>query len=262
MTQAERRIWLIDYLRRESKDLDDLGIPSDEHAQKDMLRSLMNVRPAQPVSDEFLMIQDDYLTWEIEASKPVDVNALTHFGQDERLYLWQGDITGLKCGAIVNSANAQLLGCFIPLHDCTDNIIHTKAGVQMRLKCREIIDKQGHEEPAGSAKITPGYNLPCEYVIHTVGPEIIGEIEYDHIEQLKTCYRTCLEIADLYEIKSIAFGCISAGEDLFPNDQAANIAVSAVKDYLDSIRTGIERVVFTVRSDEDLEIYTHLLTVM
>ena len=258
MTHEESRIWLIDYLRQESKDYADLGIPSDEKAQKDMLRSLMNVRDPKPVSDEFLRIQDKYLQKENFSAGVVDVNKLTHFGPDERIYLWQGDITRLKVDAIVNAATPELLGCFIPLHNCIDNVIHSKSGVQLRLKCKEIMDKQGHEEPVGSAKITPAYNLPSEYIIHTVGPVVDSPLDEVHKNRLARCYQTCLEIADIYEIHSIAFCCISTGEFMFPHKEAARIAIDTVREYLDN-PTSVSKVLFNVFQDEDLEIYTHLL---
>lgn len=258
MNQQERRIWLIDYLRNESPDLADVGIPGDASAQKDLLRALMNVRPPKAISDEFLQIQDTYLTAESEADGIVNINDLTHFGRDKRLYLWQGDITTLKCDAIVNAANPQMRGCFIPLHRCIDNCIHSKSGIQLRLKMDELMRRQGHDEPVGSAKISPAYNLPCEYVIHVAGPIVYDELEDEHIEQLTTCYRTCMEVADLYELTSIAFCCISTGEYHFPRDKAAQIATDTVRKYLDEHSSDI-RVIFNVFSDEDLELYTHLL---
>ncbi|MCR5595460.1 MAG: protein-ADP-ribose hydrolase [Lachnospiraceae bacterium] len=259
MTHSERRIWLIDYLRNEAGEKDDMKIPLDEQKQKDMLRAFMNVREPKPISDEFIRIQDEYLSTENENAGITDVEDLTPFGKDERIILWQGDITTLRADAIVNAANSQMLGCFIPLHNCIDNAIHSKSGVQLRLKCKELMDKQGYEEPVGGAKITPGYNLPCEYIIHTVGPMVSDELEDEHKEQLARSYRTCLEVADIYELKSIVFCCISTGVFGFPNKEAAKIAVSTVRDYLKNTKTTLEKVVFNVFKDEDREIYTYLL---
>lgn len=259
MTQWERRIWLIDYLKNESSDLSNLGIPGDEQGQKDLLRALMNTREPKPVDDMFLEIQDEYLQEESRNAGIVDVADLTHFGKDSRIILWQGDITTLKCGAIVNSANRKLRGCFVPLHGCIDNCIHTKSGIELRLKCDEIMNKQGHDEPVGSAKITPAYNLPSDYVIHVAGPVVEDTLEDIHLSQLETSYRTCLEIAELYDIKSIAFCCISTGEHNFPHDKAADTAIRTVYDHISGHELP-EKIVFNVFKDEDREIYTHLLS--
>ena len=259
MTQEERRIWLIDYLRSETNDLKEMGIPGEEQGQKNMLRALMNIREAKPIGEDFLKIQDDYLTWEAGRRGIVEVDSMSYFGKNSRIYLWQGDITRLNCDAIVNSANTKMRGCFIPLHNCVDNHIHSRAGVQLRLKCDEIMRKQGHDEPVGSAKVTPAYNLPCEHIIHVAGPVVEYEIEDEHRQQLKQCYITCLEVAELYEIDSIAFCSISAGENLFPKEAAARIAIDTVMEYIQN-HDRPKQIIFTVADDENLEIYTHLLS--
>ena len=168
MTHEEQRIWLIKKLLSERIEYKKYGIPEDEQEQKNMLRSLMNVRVPQSISEEFLQIQDEYLQMENAEDGVVDIEDLKPVALDERLYLWQGDITRLKVDAIVNAANSQMLGCFQPLHSCIDNIIHSKAGIQLRLECNRIMEEQGHEEPTGQAKITPAYNLPCKYVEYKV----------------------------------------------------------------------------------------------
>lgn len=259
MTQEERRIWLIDYLRNESSDLKEMGIPGDEDAQKNMLRALMNIREAKPIGEDFLQIQDEYLEWDLYKEGVVEVDSLTCFERNDRIYLWQGDITRLACDAIVNAANPKMRGCFIPLHNCIDNCIHTKSGVQLRLKCDEIMRKQGHDEPIGSAKITPAYNLPCKNIIHVAGPVVEYGLEDEHKEQLATCYRTCLEVAELYELDSIAFCCISTGEYAFPGKEAARIAIDTVMDYIEDHKHPY-KIIFNVFKNEDLEIYTHLLS--
>ncbi len=111
------------------------------------------------------------------------------------LYVWQGDITALRCDAIVNAANSGMTGCYVPNHRCIDNCIHTFAGVQLRLYCEEMMEAQGHTEPTGQAKITPAYNLPCRYVLHTVGPIVGGHLTETHCRQLADCYRSCLSLA-------------------------------------------------------------------
>jgi O-acetyl-ADP-ribose deacetylase (regulator of RNase III) len=218
----------------------------------------MNVRDAKPIGAEFLRVQDQYLTEENSYDAITDVESLQPCRKNEHMVLWQGDITALKVDAIVNAANSQMCGCFRPLHNCVDNIIHSKSGIQLRLKCSDIMRKQGHEEPTGQAKITPAYNLPCEYVIHTVGPIVQGALTEKHCELLRSCYRSCLELAEASGVESIAFCCISTGVFMFPNDRAAEIAVETVEQFL-KLHAGIRKVVFNVFKDIDLEIYQKLL---
>lgn len=175
----------------------------------------------------------------------VDSEKLAPAGADERIAVWQGDITTLKVDAIVNAANSALRGCFHPLHSCIDNMIHSRSGIQLRLLCDKIMNKQGYEEPAGRAKITPAFNLPSKYILHTVGPIIYGHVTKKDRELLASCYRSCLALAVENGCKSIAFCCISTGEFHFPNDQAARIAVETVKSFLDEKMPPI-RVIFDV----------------
>lgn len=258
MTHEEQRIWLIEQLFAENSYYNDYKIPSEIQGQKDLLRSLMNVREPKPIDRDFLAVQDEYLREENLSAGIVDADLLKPSCLDDRMVLWQGDITALKIDAIVNAANSQMCGCFRAMHNCVDNIIHSKSGIELRLKCYDIIQKQGHEEPTGNAKITPAYNLPCNYVIHTVGPIVQGDLNEKHCEQLKSCYLSCLELAEQSGVTSIAFCCISTGVFMFPNDKAAQIAVKTVQDYLDT-HSGIKRVVFNVYKDMDLEIYGRLL---
>lgn len=258
MTQDEKRVWLIKKLLAEDTRYRSYQIPGDKEEQKNMLRALMNVRMPKPVGMEFLKVQDEYLATETAATGIVDADKLQSVSTDSRIALWQGDITTLKIDAIVNAANSQMCGCFSPLHNCIDNIIHTKSGIQLRLKCNEIMQQQGYEEPIGRAKLTPAYNLPCKYVLHTVGPIVQGGLTRKHCELLESSYRSCLELADASEITSIAFCCISTGVFMFPNDKAAEIAVNTVKRYLEHSNS-IQRVVFNVFKDIDYEIYDDLL---
>ena len=216
MTHSEKRKFLIRVLLAEIPEYSYMDIPEDENEQKRLLRSLMNLRAPYPVSDEFLRIQDEYLGEEVEEKGVTDSAALPVSPIDSRLVLWRGDITTLKIDAIVNAANSALRGCFIPCHSCVDNIIHSVSGIQLRLACDEIMNAQGHEEPTGKAKITPAYNLPSRYVIHTVGPIVSGNLTEMHCRQLADCYRSCLELAADNGVKSIAFCCISTGEFHFP----------------------------------------------
>ena len=204
----------------------------------------------------FLRIQDEYLTEVNEEKGLVTLSDMVEVKHD--IYIWQGDITRLKVGAIVNAANSGMTGCYHPCHNCIDNCIHTYAGIQLRNKCAEIMDAQGYEEPTGLAKITPAYNLPCDYIVHTVGPIVQGELTKEHERLLESCYRSCLTIADESGVESIAFCCISTGLFMFPNRRAAEIAVNTVKEYKQATGSSI-KVVFNVFKDEDLEIYKELL---
>lgn len=258
MNREEQRIWLIQSLLSEQPEYRKYRIPKDVQGQKDLLRSLMNVREPSPISEEFLKIQDEYLQAENAAEGFVDIHDLQPVRLDDRLYLWQGDITRLKVDAIVNAANSQMLGCFRPLHGCIDNIIHSKAGIELRLECNRIMQEQGYEEPTGQAKITPAYNLPCKYVLHSVGPIAAYGLTRELEEDLASCYRSCLKLADENDVKSVAFCCISTGVFMFPNQRAAEIAVKTVREYLDETDSEI-KVLFNVFKDKDLEIYTKLL---
>ena len=258
MTHEEQRIWLIRALLAEEPQYRHVLVPEDAGEQRDLLRSLMNVRPPRPVSGEFLQIQNAYLGAERDRRGVMDGDQLPAVPGDPRIALWQGDITTLRVDAIVNAANSALLGCFYPLHGCIDNIIHSRGGVQLRLACHDIMAAQGHEEPTGGAKITPAFNLPCRYVIHTVGPVITGRVTRRDREALASCYRSCLALAADRGCESIAFCCISTGGFHFPNRAAAEVAVESVRDFLDGEDRNI-RVIFDVFKDRDLEIYRELL---
>lgn len=256
MNQSERRLFLIQSLLRERPSCQKQIIPTDSERQRILLRGLMNVRNPHPVSPEFLETQDTYL-WEETAKKGItDIRALPPM--QPGLYLWQGDITTLKCDAIVNAANSGLTGCYIPNHRCIDNAIHTYAGVELRLACEAIIRAQGHPEPTGRAKITPAFNLPCKYVLHTVGPIIGSQVTDRDKALLASCYRSCLELAAMYDLESVAFCCISTGEFHFPKDLAAEIAVGTVKEFLKQ-QTSVKKVIFNVFKDLDKQIYRRLL---
>lgn len=256
MTQSERRMYLLRELLKEQPRYRELQIPTDKQKQKNLLRSLFNVRMPGPVSEDFLKIQDAYLQEETARKGITDMADLTPV--QGNLYLWQGDITTLRCGTIVNAANSQMLGCFWPCHGCIDNAIHTYAGVQLRAACAALMKKQGQEEETGKAKITPAFNLPCHYVLHTVGPIVSGPLQEKDKALLASCYRSCLELADSHGIRSLAFCCISTGEFHFPNDVAAEIAVATVQNYLRQKHSEME-VLFNVFKDVDYEIYRRLL---
>lgn len=257
MTQSERRAFLIQTLLEEKSEYETLKIPAGEQEQKILLRSLLNLRMPQPVSKTFLEIQDAYLREETARKGITDFQNLSPVR--ENIYLWQGDITTLCCDAIVNAANSRLLGCFGPCHACIDNEIHTFAGVQLRLACAALMKRQGREEPAGGAKLTPAFNLPCKYVLHTVGPVITDEVTPKEEALLASCYRSCLELAVQNDIKSIAFCCISTGEFHFPQLRAAEIAIHTVTEFIRRYCGGI-KVIFNVFKDSDFELYRQLLS--
>ena len=256
MTQAERRRFLIEALRNERTEYRELTVPRGADDQRRLLRSLMNVRPPQAISAEFLSVQDEYLRQRLAEDGVTRLADLAPVGDD--LYLWQGDITRLQCGAIVNAANSGLTGCYIPCHACIDNCIHTYAGVQLRLDCAELMRRQGHEEPTGQAKITKAYNLPCDYVLHTVGPIIQNRVTVKDEQLLASCYRSCLALAEEHGVESIAFCCISTGVFRFPNQRAAEIAVQTVRQYKAETQSKI-KVIFNVFKDTDRAIYARLL---
>ena len=256
MNQTESRKYLIQELLKEEPRYRRIAVPEEVQEQKDLLRSLMNVRMPRPISDEFLAVQDEYLKEAVAERGITRLDELTPVEGD--LYLWKGDITTLECDAIVNAANSGMLGCFRPLHNCIDNCVHTYAGIQLRLKCAEIMDTQGCEEPTGQAKITPAYNLPSRYVIHTVGPIVDGVLRQEHCELLGSSYRSCLDTAAENGCGSIAFCCISTGVFGFPKREAAEIAVETVKAWKREKNSRM-KVIFNVFGYEDLTIYQNLL---
>lgn len=256
MTQNEKRNYLISELLREAPEYGDVSVPPDEAGQKKLLRSLFNLREPKPASAEFLRIQDEYLCEEIRKKGITYIEDLTPVLPD--IYLWQGDITTLACDAVVNAANSAMLGCFCPCHGCIDNAIHTFAGVRLRLKCAEIMKAQGHPEATGGAKITPAYDLPCRYVLHTVGPVISGRLTEMDCRLLASCYRSCFELAEHYGVQSIAFPCISTGEFHFPNEKAAAIAVQTVMSCKEQTKSKM-KVIFNVFKDVDFGIYREIL---
>lgn len=256
MNQDERRRYLIERLLIEQGESGKIQIPEDHTEQKRLLRALMNIRAPRRADDEFLKVQDEYLQRISREKGVVSLEDMREIQPD--MYLWKGDITRLKAGAIVNAANSGMTGCYQPCHNCIDNCIHTYAGIQLRLKCAEIMQAQGCEEPAGRAKITPAYNLPCDFIIHTVGPIVQGKLTEEHEKLLASCYRSCLKTADENRLESIAFCCISTGVFMFPNRRAAELAVQTVRAYKE--RTGsCIKIIFNVFKDIDEQIYQELL---
>ncbi len=221
-------------------------------------RALVNTRPPISASDEWLAMQDELLQGMIAEAGVSSVDDAAPSTYDPRLRLWRGDITTLAVDAIVNAANSQMLGCWVPSHHCIDNAIHTFAGVQLRIECARIMEAQGYEEPTGMAKITSAYNLPSKHVIHTVGP-IANDHPTDlHRMQLSSCYRSCLDLAAENGLTSIAFCCISTGIFGFPQEKAAEIAVDTARAWLDEHDSDMT-IVFDVFGSADESIYRSLL---
>ena len=251
-SEYKRLEWLCRYLLDENPRYRQMSLPGSLQERRDLFRALMNVRPPMPASEEFLQVQDEELQVQLAEKGVVELAG-------QSLCEWQGDITRLKVDAIVNAANSQMLGCFVPLHRCIDNAIHSAAGVQLRLACAEMM--HGTEEPTGSARMTPGFNLPTKYVIHTVGPIVTTSRPLRQQEvQLASCYSSCLDLADRHGLESIAFCCISTGEFRFPNDRACDIAVSTVRSWMASHpESSVKTVIFNTFKDIDHELYQNAL---
>lgn len=265
MTREERVEQLITYLKQENEGYASIQEPVNYEGKRRLLRSLMNVRFPGYASEEYVELQDELLEEEAEEKGIIKGEELSPIGEEfpcttvknaDKIFLWRGDITRLSVDAIVNAANSQMLGCFVPCHGCIDNAIHSAAGIQLRNECAELMEEQGHEEPTGKAKITKGYNLPAKHVIHTVGPIVGAAVTKKQEEELKSCYLSCLKLAEKSGLKSIAFCCISTGEFHFPNKLAAQIAVETVDRYLS--KSKLERVIFNVFKEEDENIYRKL----
>lgn len=255
MTIADR-ISKLDYICRylldEFSQYRDAHIPDTLDEKQRLMRSLLNIRPPKPVSDEFLQAQDAELQTQLEGKGIVTLPGTG-------LLEWQGDITRMKVDAIVNAANSQMLGCFVPLHRCIDNAIHSAAGVQLRLACADMM--KGGDEPTGSARITPGFNLPAKYVLHTVGPIVpTGRPLRTQKVQLASCYHSCLNLAAENNLESVAFCCISTGEFRFPNDLACKIAVTTVRSWMESHpNSSVKTVIFNTFKNIDHELYQNAL---
>lgn len=251
---ASRLVRLIQTLLKE-QNLKQVQIPESIEDQALLYQALQNVRYPSPISPSFLYEQDRYLQEELLKKGQVDLVDLV--AVEPGIYLWQGDITRLKVDVIVNAANCQMLGCFVPNHRCIDNAIHTAAGVQLRLECQALMQAQGQEEATGQAKITKAYNLPSTYVIHTVGPIIYDQVTDLEIAQLASSYRESLALAQARGLTSIAFPCISTGEFHFPQEAAAQIALATVREFLKDHPQ--LKVIFNVFKDRDLAIYQNFL---
>lgn len=265
MTHSEKVSWLIRRFLEENPGYSVVKEPVDETEKRRLLRSLMNVRWPGDADEELVKIQDELLQEELQERGIIYIEEIPTIEENypcnmvknaDRISLWQGDITRLAADGVVNAANSQLLGCFVPCHGCIDNVIHSAAGIQLRNECAKLMEKEGRDLPVGKAKITAAYNLPAKFVIHTVGPVVGMKVTKKQEEELASCYLNCLRIAEKNRLTSIAFCCISTGEFHFPNKLAAQIALETVDRYLSGSK--LKRVVFNVFKDEDLNIYQKL----
>lgn len=267
----------LDYLLQEFKEdsvrYRDLEVENNYGEKRKALRSLMNIRMPGKMSGEVIRIQDEFLSEETKEKGIVNLMDIPTIREAygskhpfaDKLSIWQGDITRLKTGAIVNAANSRMLGCFVPCHRCIDNAIHSAAGIQLREECsfqmhqKRIRYGRTYEEPTGQAMLTKGYNLPAEYVIHTVGPIVRYRLTDSLRQDLRSCYENVLKCCVEHEIRSVAFCCISTGEFHFPNDEAAGIAVDTVTDVLEKSGEKFDRVIFNVFKDLDQKLYEQKL---
>ena len=261
--QRERLAYLVEAFKADSGEYRDLQTPKDTEGKRRILRSLMNIRMPRPLPEQVLKAQDAYLSCWAEEKGIVTLNEIP--AVKGILSIWQGDITRLSVDAIVNAANSRMLGCFVPMHTCIDNCIHTFAGVQLRLACeaqmKEMRARYGedYEQPTAVPMLTDAYNLPAKKVIHIVGPIVEGRLMPVHEKQLADCYRNTLEMCAGNALRSVAFCCISTGVFRFPADRAAEIAVKTVTDWLSSHPGTMERVIFNVFKDEDKAYYEQQL---
>ena len=263
MTQNGRLDFLVEEFKADSVQYKDLQTPKDAEGKRRILRSLMNVRMPRKMDEAVLAVQDEYLQARIRENgivEPADIPIIR-----DRMSIWQGDITRLAVDAIVNAANSQMLGCFVPMHTCIDNCIHTFAGVQLRAECNRQMNAlrirygRNYEQPTAVPMLTDAYNLPAKKVIHIVGPIVEGTLTKKLEDQLAACYRNTLNMCLENGLRTVAFCCISTGVFQFPNRRAAQIAARAVTEWLSEHDNEMERVIFNVFKDEDREYYEELL---
>ena len=262
-TQEQRLDTLVEAFKADSVQFKDLQTPEDNEGKRRILRSLMNIRMPRKLDDSVLDVQDEYLRERIRENGIVTLSEIPVIRNG--MSIWQGDITRLAVDAIVNAANSQMLGCFVPMHTCIDNCIHTFAGVQLRAECNRQMNQlrirygRDYEQPTAVPMLTDGYNLPAKKIIHIVGPIVEDRLTPALQQDLANCYWNTLDLCAENELRSVAFCCISTGVFRFPNKQAAEIAINTVSKWLDEHKGQIERVIFNVFKDEDKAYYEKLL---
>ena len=263
MTQEQRLDTLVEAFKADSVQYKDLQTPEDNEGKRRILRSLMNIRMPKKLDDSVLAVQDEYLRERIRENGVVTLSEIPVIRNG--MSIWQGDITRLAVDAIVNAANSQMLGCFVPMHTCIDNCIHTFAGVQLRAECNRQMNQlrirygRDYEQPTAVPMLTDGYNLPAKKIVHIVGPIVEGQLTRALEQDLADCYRNTLDLCAENGLRSVAFCCISTGVFRFPNKRAAEIAVETVSEWLDEHKGRIDRVIFNVFKDEDKAYYEKLL---
>ena len=273
MDQQQRLDYLVESFKDEAPEYRRVRIPDDTEGKQHLLRSLMNVRMPKPVSSELLSVQDTYLRGRALEKGIVNIAEIPTVRESlgstdpvaDKISIWQGDITRIAADAIVNAANSQMLGCFIPMHTCIDNCIHTYAGVQLRQDCARRMRSlrlefgDDYEQPTAVPMLTDAYNLPAKKVIHIVGPVVQYGLTPELEKDLADCYRNTLDICKENGLRSVAFCCISTGVFHFPNERAAEIAVQTVTEWLEADPENMDRVIFNVFKDEDRRYYENLL---
>ena len=263
MTTTEQLEYLVDAFLADAPEYRSIAVPDDNDGRRMVLRSLMNVRMPKPMDPEVLRIQDEYLQERALKKGIVTTDDIPVIR--DCISVWQGDITRLKADAIVNAANSQMLGCFVPMHTCIDNCIHTYAGIQLRAECAEkmkqlrVRNGMDYEQPTAVPMLTDAYNLPARKVIHIVGPIVNDRLTPELENQLADCYRNTLDLCASNGLKSAAFCCISTGVFRFPQRRAAELAVASVTEWLQAHNGCMERIIFNVFKDEDRLIYETLL---
>ena len=261
--QEERLDYLVEEFKADSDEYKDLQVPEDVDGKQRILRSLMNIRMPKTMSDDVLKVQDEYLSERAAEKGVVELSGIPEIRGG--LSIWQGDITRLAVDVIVNAANSQMLGCFVPMHTCIDNCIHTYAGIQLRAECNEKMDQlrmkygRGYEQPTAVPMLTDAYNLPAKKVVHIVGPIVNYKLTPALEKDLANCYRNTLNMCAENNLKSVAFCCISTGVFHFPNKRAAEIAVQTVTEWMGEHPGTMERVIFNVFKDEDKKYYEEQL---
>lgn len=261
--QDQRLDYLVDAFKKDSVQYKELETPKDTEGKRRILRSLMNIRMPRKMDKAVLSVQDEYLQERVRENGIVELDDIPMIR--DRMSIWQGDITRLAVDAIVNAANSQMLGCFVPMHTCIDNCIHTFAGVELRAECSRQMNQlrlkygKDYEQPTAVPMLTDAYNLPAKKVIHVVGPIVRYELTPGLEKNLADCYRNTLDMCLEHDLKSVAFCCISTGVFHFPNKRAAEIAVSTVGSWLSQHPGAMERVIFNVFKDEDKTYYEELI---
>ncbi len=262
-TQEERLNYLLEEFKTDSDQYKNIDIPENINDKQDLLRSFMNIRMPKKMPDEVIKVQDEYLSDCVNEKGIVKLSEIPV--TKNNLSIWQGDITRLEADAIVNAANSQMLGCFVPMHTCIDNQIHTFAGIQLREECHCHMNRlrikygRDYEQPTAIPMLTDAYNLPAKKVIHVVGPIVSGQLTADLEKNLADCYTNTLNMCMENGLKSVAFCCISTGVFHFPNERAAQIAVETVEKWSLQHPDSMDRIVFNVFKDVDKKYYEELL---